>query len=102
IQVDGGSEFQALFEQVCQQRGLRLFVLHPRSSKLNGAVERAQRTHTEEFYEVTPCSLHNSALNQELQSWECIYNTVRPNQALNYQTPAEFLASWSWRTHPKS
>ena len=49
IQVDGGSEFQAGFEQACQERGLRLFVLPPRSPKLNGAVERAQRTHTEEF-----------------------------------------------------
>jgi len=32
-------------------------VLPPRSPKLNGAVERANRTHTEEFYQVTACSL---------------------------------------------
>jgi putative transposase len=57
LQVDGGSEFAAEFEQACQQRGLRLFVLPPRSPKLNGAVERAQRTHTEEFYQLTDCSL---------------------------------------------
>ena len=54
IQVDGGSEFQAAFEAACQARGIRLFVLPPRSPKLNGCVQRAQRTHTEEFYEVTP------------------------------------------------
>ena len=53
LQVDGGSEFAADFEQACRQRQLWLFVLPPRSPKLNGAVERAQRTHTEEFYEVT-------------------------------------------------
>ncbi|MBI2866015.1 MAG: DDE-type integrase/transposase/recombinase [Chloroflexi bacterium] len=41
IQVGGGSEFQAGFEEACQQRGIRLFVLPPRSSKLNGCVERA-------------------------------------------------------------
>ena len=57
IQVDGGSEFQASFEQACQQRGVHLFVLPPRSPKLNGHVERAQRTHTEEFYEVHPDDL---------------------------------------------
>ena len=34
IQVDGGSEFQAAFEEACQQRGIRLFVLPPRSPKL--------------------------------------------------------------------
>ncbi|MBI2867376.1 MAG: DDE-type integrase/transposase/recombinase, partial [Chloroflexi bacterium] len=48
IQVDGGSEFRAAFEEACQQRGIRLFVLPPRSPKLNRCVERAQRTHTEE------------------------------------------------------
>ena len=91
LQVDGGSEFAAEFEQACRQRGLRLFVLPPRSPKLNGAVERAQRTHTEEFYEVTACSLELEALNRELRAWEHIYNTVRPHQALGYLTPQEFL-----------
>lgn len=91
IQVDGGSEFAALFEQACQQRGLRLLVLPPRSPKLNGHVERANRTHTEEFYEVTPCSLQIAQLNQELQDWERTYNTIRPHQALGYRTPQEFL-----------
>lgn len=91
LQVDGGSEFAAAFEQACQQRGLRLFVLPPRSPKLNGAVERAQRTHTEEFYEVAAGSLELEELNRELRAWEAVYNTVRPHQALGYLTPQEFL-----------
>jgi putative transposase len=62
VQVDGGSEFAAQFEQACQQRGLHLFVLPPRSPKLNGAVERANRTHTEEFYQVASCSLEMKKL----------------------------------------
>jgi len=53
IQVDGGAEFEAIFEEECQRSGIKLFVLPPRSPELNGAVERAHRTHTEEFYEVT-------------------------------------------------
>ena len=52
IQVDGGSEFYSEFEEECQRRKIRLFVLPPKSPKLNGCVERAHRTHTEEFYEV--------------------------------------------------
>ncbi len=56
IQVDGGAEFEAIFEEECQKRGIKLFVLPPRSPKLNGGVERAHRTHTEEFYEVTDSS----------------------------------------------
>jgi transposase InsO family protein len=91
IQVDGGAEFCADFETACQQRGIRLFALPPRSPKLNGAVERAQRTHTEEFYEVTPCAWTVDALNAELRQWEHTYNTIRPHQALGYRTPLQFL-----------
>ena len=79
----------------CRQRGLRLFVLPPRSPKLNGQVERAHRTPTEEFYEVTPCALSITELNRELQAWERTYNTVRPHQALGYLTPQQFLAQSS-------
>ena len=92
LQVDGGSEFAAVFERACLQRGIKLFVLPPRSPKLNGRVERANRTHTEEFYEITPFSLPLSELNRELQAWEQTYNTVRPHQALGYLTPQQFLA----------
>lgn len=91
LQVDGGSEFAAQFELACQQRGLHLFVLPPRSPKLNGAVERANRTHAEEFYQITPHSLELHKLNRELRDWEKIYNTVRPHQALGYLTPHQFL-----------
>ena len=91
IQVDGGAEFEAIFEEECQRRGIKLFVLPPRSPKLNGAVERAHRTHTEEFYEVTDSSFDLSELREELLEWERVYNTVRPHQALGYVTPLNFL-----------
>ncbi len=89
--MDGGSEFQAQFEGECQRRGVRLFVLPPHSPKLNGHVERAHRTHTEEFYEVEDFPLDVSGANQALQNWERIYNTVRPHQALGYLTPEEYV-----------
>jgi len=91
IQVDGGSEFQATFEQACQQRGIRLFVLPPHSPKLNGHVERAHRTHTEEFYELVDLSWSVAEVNQQALAWERVYNTVRPHQALGYKTPKQFL-----------
>ena len=92
IQVDGGSEFMAQFEQECQRRQLTLFVLPPHSPKLNGGVERAHRTHTEEFYEVADIdSFEIAPLNQALLRWETEYNTVRPHQALKYLTPREYI-----------
>ena len=94
IQVDGGAEFEAIFEEECQRRDIKLFVLPPRSPKLNGAVERSHRTHTEEFYEVTESSFELSELKDELLEWEGVYNTVRPHQALGYVTPLKFLEQW--------
>ena len=91
LQVDGGSEFAAQFGASCQLRGIRLFVLPPRSPKLNGCVERAHRTHIEEFYEVEEFPLDMAGLNQSLQAWEHTYNTIRPHQALGYLTPQQYL-----------
>jgi hypothetical protein len=49
--------------------GWRLFLLPPRSSKLNGAVERAQRTHTEELHEVRPFAAWTvDAINRETRA----------------------------------
>jgi transposase InsO family protein len=93
ISIDNGSEFMAEFEAACRDRGIRLFVLPPRSPKLHGAVERANRTHTEEFYEVTDAEPDLPSIQAALRAWENTYNRVRPHQALGQRTPAEFLAS---------
>jgi len=94
VQVDGGSEFEDVFEETCRRKGIKLFVLPPRSPKLNGHVERAQRTHTEEFYEITDAGFEISELNQALLKWEKVYNTIRPHQALGYLTPQQFLEGY--------
>ena len=97
IQVDGGCEFRALFEKACQQKGIRLFILPPRSPKLNGFVERAHRTHLEEFYQVYDYGLDLVSLNVTLAEWIRIYNFVRPHQSLDNLTPAEYIQ----RYHPQ-
>ena len=94
IQVDGGSEYRAGFEEACHQLGLKLFVLPPRSPKLNGRVERAHRTHLEEFYAVIPDSAQVDKLNIALYKWERVYNHIRPHQALDYLTPAEYIQKY--------
>lgn len=91
IQVDGGSEFKAEFEEACREKGLRLFVLPPRSPKLNGCVERAQRTHKEEFYQMLDPPESIQELRRLLLAQELCYNTVRPHQALGQLTPQQWL-----------
>lgn len=97
ISVDGGSEFMAGFEEACRERGITLYVLPPRSPKLHGAVERANRTHAEEFHQVTDADPTVTGLGAELRAWEVVYNEVRPHQALGYLTPRQFLDEWQRR-----
>src|SRR5262249_38865685 len=60
--------------------GIQLVVLPPKSPQLNGHVERAQRTHPEEFYEVSERAWTVAPLNAALRVWEQVEDTVRPHQ----------------------
>lgn len=64
-----------------------------RLPQLSGAVESAQRTHTEESCEVSPCSIQIPTLKQELRAWERVCNTPRRHQSrpAGYLTPQQFL-----------
>ena len=94
IQIDGGSEFKKHFEEECEKKKLLLFQLPPSSPKLNGHVERANRTHREEFYEVEEVDLSLEEHNRQLERWEYVYNYIRPHQSLDYLTPNEYYQLW--------
>jgi putative transposase len=66
----------AEFEQACAQLKIQLFVLPPRSPKLNGRVERAHRTHLDEFYAFHDPLGDLQELNAELRKWEYGYITI--------------------------
>ena len=101
IQIDGGSEFKKHFEQACRERGIRLFIIPPRTPKLQGYVESANKTHRQEFYEVEDIGLRLEEHNKQLEEWDKTYNYIRPHQSLDYLTPAEYYQSWL-KTHPQS
>lgn len=94
IQIDGGSEFRATFERACEALQIALFVLPVRSPKLNGHVERAHRTHQEEFYDLTEVPDNLAEHNALLRDHEAVYNGIRPHQALGDLTPNEYLARY--------
>lgn len=97
LQIDGGSEFRGAFEAACAAQRLPLFVVPPRSPKLQSHVERAQRTHREEFYQVWEVEPRLEGHRAQLQAWAHIYNTVRPHQHLNYLTPLEYCERYAER-----
>lgn len=95
VQVDGGSEFKAAFEKACADKGLALFVLPPKSPRLNGAVERAQGSWRYEFYGCFDLPYHIDKLQTYVDAFAYRFNNYRPHQALGDRTPAEYLKALS-------
>ncbi len=100
IQVDGGSEFMAAFEQACKNKGLALFVLPPKRPDLNGAVERAQGSWRYEFYACHDLPHQLDRLNARIDAFAHLYNHHRPHGALGGRTPQEYLTAISRETPP--
>lgn len=100
IQVDGGSEFMAEFEQACKDKGLALFVLPPKRPDLNGAVERAQGSWRYEFYACHDLPHRLDRLNQHIDAFAHLYNHHRPHGALGGKTPAEYLNKTNSEAQP--
>jgi transposase InsO family protein len=93
VQVDGGSEFKAAFEQACADNGLTLYCLPPKRPQLNGAVERNQGAWRYEFYACFDLPHRIDKLQPLVDAFAHRFNHHRPHQALGDQTPAEYLKS---------
>jgi transposase InsO family protein len=91
VQVDGGSEFKAEFEEACKKRNLRLYELPPKCPQLNGAVEPCNGAWRYEFYSVYDLPTSVEAINPILDSFQHLYNHHRPHGALAGLTPAQYL-----------
>src|SRR5215207_6148793 len=100
IEVDGGSEFRAEFEDACRERNLCLFVLPPKRPQLNGHVERAQGSWRYEFYGVEDLPSRLKPLQLRIDAFAHRFNHTRPRQALGDLTPAEYLSTISQEIAP--
>lgn len=102
IQVDGGSEFKAEFEQACQAKAIRLYELPPKRPQINGAVERCNGSWRYEFYASYDLPRSVEALNPILDSFQHLYNHHRPHGALAGLTPIAYLKQRRARESPQS
>jgi putative transposase len=92
IQVDGGSEFMAEFEDACAQLKIPLIVLPPKKPEYNGGVERGNRTFREEFYNRADL-LEDSVRDMQAALTRAVkkYNTYRPHRNLKGLTTMEYI-----------
>ena len=98
VQVDNGSEFMGEFERACQELGIELVTIPPRSPKRNGKVERLQRTFRDEHYAYEPPSLSLSEANEHLDAYVHHYNHERPHMGIGMRPPMTYDATGTPRT----
>jgi len=92
VQVDGGSEFMAEFEDTCAQLKIPLIVLPPKKPEYNGGVERGNRIFREEFYNRADL-LEDSVRGMQAALSKALvkYNTYRPHRNLKGLTPMQYI-----------
>lgn len=94
VQSDNGSEFLGDFETYLRSLQVKQVFSYPRCPKINGCIERYQRTLQEEFVDVYQDLFHDlPRLHRALAEYLIFYNCQRAHHALKLQTPVQFLLS---------
>lgn len=94
VQTDNGSEFLGIFDQYLTSNQLVHEFIYPRSPKINGVVERFNRTLKEEFLNYNDDYFHDlDIFTKKLHRYLKWYNTGRPHQSLKLKTPLEYQNS---------
>lgn len=92
IQTDNGLEFLGVFDVYLGKQGVAHVFTYPRCPKINGVVERFNRTIQEEFIDQNLYLIHEpKAFSLKLTDYLLFFNGQRVHQSLNYMTPLEYL-----------
>lgn len=91
VQTDNGSEFHAEFEQACHKLGIEHYWSRVKTPKDNAVNERFNRTLQDEFIAMGNMIIDPDEFNRLLTEWIIEYNFKRPHQALDYNTPINFV-----------
>lgn len=92
IQTDNGLEFLGVFDQYLAKKNIPHFFIYPRCPRINGVVERYQRTFQEEFLNHHLHLIHQpQSFSSKLAQYLIFYNTKRPHQSLGLMSPMDYL-----------
>lgn len=95
IQTDNGSEFLGDFHDHLEKQHITHLFTYPHSPKVNGMIERFNRTIQEEFIERCEAWwLDPLKGDQKLIRYLNWYNDVRPHSSLKYATPREYAKQY--------
>ena len=93
IQTDNGSEFAFHFHDACEKLNIVHYHTYPRCPKMNGTVERFNRTLSDDFIKGNLPLLGRNVrhFNEKLVTWLIWYNTERPHESLGNLSPLQYI-----------
>lgn len=93
VQTDNGGEFLKLFHQYLEEQQIKHVFIYPRLCKVNGVVERFNRTIQEEFIKRSDEIYYDlDAFQVKLSHYLNWYNYQRPHSSLRYMSPIQFIS----------
>jgi len=96
VQTDNGSEFLGEFDDCLVSQEIPHQFSWPRSPRINGVVERFNRTIQDEFLSRSDELYFDlDAFNQKLVNYLTWYNTQRPHHSLKLLSPMQYLQQFS-------
>lgn len=95
VQTDNGSEFLGCFSQYLKDNNIEHIFSYPRSPRVNGYIERFNRTIQEEcIYRLEELYYEPELIQTKLNEYLSWYNFKRPHASLNYQAPVTYLLNY--------
>jgi transposase InsO family protein len=93
VQTDNGSEFLKEFDLYLSQIQIKHEFIYQKMPKINGVIERFNRTIQEEFIERNDDLIitNTEKFTQKLYSYLIWYNTKRPHYSLGQISPTEYM-----------
>jgi transposase InsO family protein len=92
-QTDNGPEFLDKFHRWVENNHRKHFFTYAYTPQMNGRVERVIRTDTEEFWDFQEPNPDLVEINALAESWDYVYNNIRPHMSLGNLTPMKYYAS---------
>jgi len=94
VQTDNGLEFLGDFESYLTKHKIRHYFTYPRCPRINGVVERFNRTIQEDFLEFNLEYLFTPKdFCVKLAEWLIYYNCYRVHQSLGLKSPMDYLVT---------
>lgn len=92
VQTDNGLEFLGDFDEYLEKQAVPHMFIYPRCCKINGTIERFNRTIQEEYIDPNLYLFHDTKLfSTKLIDYLLFYNTQRVHKSLGLKTPLGYL-----------